>query len=183
MQNPTTRKLKIDMADLETAFDNSSWALSYYLDLETGDVPLVTDDARRDLEQIYKAIDDADEGNRAVAFHEALARSNLPEWEKEAVLAANQVEEGYPTRYLALPRPDSRAGYHDMERFIETVESEHLRERLWKAIDGRGAFRRFKDELFEYPAEQQRWFAFRDARLRQRVLDWLAEESIEPIIE
>lgn len=183
MQNPTTRKLKIDMLALETAFDNSSSELSYYLDLETGEAPLATEDARSDLEQVYEAIECIGDEERADAFQAALARRNLPEWEKEAVLAANQVEECYSSRYLELPRPDSRAGYRDMEDFIESVQDERLQKRLWKAIDGRGAFRRFKDELLEYPGEEQRWFAFRHARRRQRVLAWLAEEGIEPIVE
>ena len=68
----------------------------------------------------------------------------------------------------------------DMQAFIETVSSQWLQERLWTAIRGRGAFRRFKDVLAGAPAERERWFAFKGDRLRQRVLAWLADEGIEP---
>jgi len=58
----------------------------------------------------------------------------------------------------------------DMQAFIETVASPRLEERLCPAIRGRGAFRRFKDVLAGYPAESERWHAFKSARVRQRVL-------------
>jgi hypothetical protein len=51
------------------------------------------------------------------------------------------------------------------------------------AITGRGAFRRFKDVLLDYPRERERWFAFRDALMAERVREWLAEHDIEPEID
>lgn len=68
-----------------------------------------------------------------------------------------------------------------MEDFIASVADGRLPERLWQAIRGRGAFRRFEDVLAHHPHEREAWFAFRDSRLRQRVLDWLELEGIEPI--
>jgi hypothetical protein len=70
-----------------------------------------------------------------------------------------------------------------MEDFITTVEDEDLRDRLEQAISGRGAFRYFKDVLARHFHERERWHAFKDTRLEQRVLDWLASHDIEPIIE
>ena len=66
-----------------------------------------------------------------------------------------------------------------MAAFIETVANARLRDRLSRAIQGRGAFRRFKDALLDYPQERERWFAFRDARQRERTLEWLASEGID----
>ena len=55
--------------------------------------------------------------------------------------------------------------YEDMADFTELVSDEHAARRLVRAISGRGAFRRFKDELHEeYPHLLPAWFAFRDAR-------------------
>ena len=173
-------KLCIDLGDLEEAFDDGSLETAWYLSLETGQVVMVTDEIRAELETILKAIAAAGD-ERPAAFADALARRNLPEWMRESVQEAADVEDGYGTRYIAVPRAESHDGYDDMEEFIETVQAESPRDRLWRAIDGRGAFRRFKDVLEDYPRERERWFAFRDARVRQRVLDWLAEEGIEPI--
>jgi hypothetical protein len=68
-----------------------------------------------------------------------------------------------------------------MERFIDTVEDPDLRDRLWNAIRGRGAFRYFRDVVAERPEVEERWFEFKDQRLQQRVRDWLALRNIEPI--
>jgi putative SOS response-associated peptidase YedK len=45
------------------------------------------------------------------------------------------------------------------------------------------AFRRFKSVLAAHPTERERWFAFQDARVLERVHEWLADEGIEPISE
>jgi hypothetical protein len=99
----------------------------------------------------------------------------------EQLVEALQIEGALGTRFIEIPMPDSRNGYQDMQLFIETVTDPSLQERLWSAIDGRGAFRRFKDALLSDMNERDRWFAFKDDRVRERVLEWLADEGIEPI--
>lgn len=64
-----------------------------------------------------------------------------------------------------------------MERFIDLVEDDRLREHLTRAIQGRGAFRRFKDTLSEEPMLVRRWIAFSDERQRGRARAWLAAEG------
>lgn len=75
----------------------------------------------------------------------------------------------------------SRDQYRWMERFIETTEDAELRDRLTAAIDGKGAFRRFKDVLLSYPDERERWFQFRQDLLKVEMDQWLASLNIEPI--
>ena len=52
-----------------------------------------------------------------------------------------------PERYLSIPTESSREGYQDMVAFTESLEDENLKEKLCIALNGRGAFRRFKDVL------------------------------------
>lgn len=89
---------------------------------------------------------------------------------------------------LGLDHPDDRglrmiepigsgAAYGDMADFVDRVADARTRERLARAIKGRGAFRRFRDVLDELPEERQAWFAFRDARMERRALEWLAEHG------
>jgi hypothetical protein len=74
----------------------------------------------------------------------------------------------------------SRVEYGWMGDFAASVCDVRLRDRLEVALDGRGAFRRFKDVLLGHPAERERWFALRDERLHEAAREWLAEHDIEP---
>lgn len=83
--------------------------------------------------------------------------------------------------YLRIDPVSSREQYRWMERFIATVSDPELRSRLVAAIDGKGAFRRFKDVLMAYPNERERWFEFRTERLRSCMESWLAAHDIEAV--
>jgi predicted nucleotidyltransferase len=72
----------------------------------------------------------------------------------------------------------SHEGYRDMEDFIALVRDPRARELLERAIEGRGAFRRFKDTLFEFPELREAWFRFHDARMKKRALEWLADGDV-----
>ncbi len=74
----------------------------------------------------------------------------------------------------------SREQYKWMERFVASVTDEPLRERLVIAIDGKGAFRRFKDVLLNYPAERERWFTYRGDLLHWQIQQWMEREQIQP---
>jgi hypothetical protein len=65
-----------------------------------------------------------------------------------------------------------------MEDFIATVEDEHLAGQLEVAINGKGAFRRFKDTLLRYPDERGKWFKFKADRMQERVMDWLDDIGV-----
>jgi hypothetical protein len=100
--------------------------------------------------------------------------------DEEAERQLAEIDEAGPGRYLQVPPADAREGYDDMQDFIATVSDEHLQELLDVAIQGRGAFRRFKDVLARHPAEQLRWLDFKATRLEARAREWLAEEGCEP---
>src|SRR6266566_7887896 len=69
--------------------------------------------------------------------------------------------------------------YQDMADFADTIAREHARQRLARAIQGKGAFRRFKDELHDrYPDPLPAWYAFRDTPARQRAVQWLADHAL-----
>jgi uncharacterized protein UPF0158 len=107
----------------------------------------------------------------------------LPDWQRDSVRAADPVEAGFGERFIRVPQAHSHEGYADTEAFIESVTDERLAERLWRAThsEGRGALRRFIDALLDHPKERERWFAFRDGRQREHVVEWLRDEGIEPV--
>lgn len=85
------------------------------------------------------------------------------------------------TSYMRVEPVSSREQYRWMERFIPMVEDKPLSDLLTQAIDGKGAFRRFKDVLMSHGAERERWFAFRSERLRVFMEAWLAAHALKPV--
>jgi hypothetical protein len=77
----------------------------------------------------------------------------------------------------------SSVEYGWMAAFAASVTDARPQARLAAALDGPGAFRRFKHALLDASAERERWFAFRDARLHAAAREWLAEHGIAPATE
>jgi hypothetical protein len=76
------------------------------------------------------------------------------------------------------PMP-SYVWYQDMADFADRVSDKGAGRRLARALDGKGAFRRFKGELYEeYPELVSAWHAFRDTRAKRRAVEWLLEEAL-----
>lgn len=84
--------------------------------------------------------------------------------------------------YMRIDPVSSREQYRWMERFIPMVEDPDLRDRLTSAIDGKGAFRRFKDVLMSFGPERERWFAFRSERLRVFMEAWLSAHALRAVV-
>lgn len=68
-----------------------------------------------------------------------------------------------------------------MSEFIETVDDPALADRLQRAIHGRRAFRRFRDELESDPDELTRFHLFADERQRGRARRWLADHGLRSV--
>jgi hypothetical protein len=173
------RQFKIDLSELELAFDSGSEMISYYLDLETGEVISVSDEERSLLESIYESY--YDDQSETVDWESAFEKEHIPGWQRELFKNADRIEAGFGDRFISIPSEGSHEGYRDMEAFIATVRNRRLQERLERAISGRGAFRYFKDVLLDYPTERERWFQFKQERLHQRILDWLEAYGITPL--
>jgi Uncharacterised protein family (UPF0158) len=174
------RRVAVDLDELAGAFENGFPDLSFYLDVESGEVAMVSDDTRCELEEIYQELDNGEDLNDA-RVSEAIRQRDVPDWMRDVLEEADRVERGFGTRYVRVPRDATHEAYRDMQDFILTLGDECLRERLSDAIDGRGAFGRFKRVLSTYDDERERWFAFRGARLQERIAAWLADEGIVPI--
>ncbi|MDC0716367.1 UPF0158 family protein [Nannocystis bainbridge] len=84
-----------------------------------------------------------------------------------------------PQRYLEIDRLPTHERFQRMERFArEEVGDPQLRERLLRALEGRGPFRRFKEALLSAPPVRQRWFAYEAAALRRAIEQWFAERDL-----
>lgn len=161
------RKVEIDWEGLTDAFESDFWNTRFYLDLNSGETLAITD-------EVFYYLDSPSE-------------KEPPDWMQKDLETARVILEeigesvgGANMRYIEIPGTNSAEAYRDMQRFIGTVQLPRLQDRLWRAIEGRGAFRHFRDVLGEYEAEWERWEAFKANRIRERIMNWLAIEGIEP---
>ena len=79
---------------------------------------------------------------------------------------------------LPIEPVESHDAYGDMEDFVALVPDRRAADLLDRAIQGRGAFRRFKDTLFEFDELRRSWFSFHDTRMRRRAVWWLADNGL-----
>ena len=125
------RTLNVAMNELIDAFDTGSYEIRYYLDLETGKVVPVTEEITLELGHF-----DVEPGDEDLA--ELVERSDLPEWEKIAVMEAALVEANVGDHFADIPWVESHDAYRDIEAFVESVDDSQLRQLLEIAIDRRG---------------------------------------------
>lgn len=148
-------------------------------DLELGRTGGVTE---REVPVDFEALEDAFENN-APEVHSYLHISTGEVLRVVVGIADPEMHTRIATdvNYLRVDPVSSREQYRWMERFIPMVDDVDLRERLLHAIDGKGAFRRFKDALMAHAQERERWFAFRSERLRVFMEAWLDAHNLRAV--
>lgn len=82
-------------------------------------------------------------------------------------------------RGLVLVDPERpRKAYAVMVEFAESVGDRRTSRLLSMALEGRGAFRRFRDTLHEFQELREQWFAFESACSDIRAIKWLQSEHL-----
>ena len=154
------RRLRVDLEEIAMAMETQMSEDESYLDMETGEVVVPHELQGEDI------------------FDEEYVEG-LPAWERDLIPLAGEIFQG-SNRYASIPKAPSYEKYDLMVAFAESVADARLRELLSVALDGRGAFGRFKRVLPDYPRERERWFRMRDEFSGERVRKWLRELDIEP---
>ena len=159
------KELKIDLEMIEMAMEDVNRDLiEYYLDTENGQVIVLS-------EEVSKYIED----------DEYMNIRDLPDWQKDEIKIAEKILNDQTDRYVNIPEKPSYESYEVMVDFTDRVEDELLRDKLNIALDGKGAFRRFKNVLKNYPDYEKKWFVFKETRLEEEVIDWLNTIGIKPL--
>ncbi|NSW92962.1 MAG: hypothetical protein HPY74_20365 [Firmicutes bacterium] len=157
------KKLEVDLEELSIIMDTDRWEHEVYLDTETGEI-------------IYIPVE-LDEEN----IYEEEYISSLPEWEKEMVEDVKAIYEDEEERYVIIPERSSSEAYEKMVRFTKTLNDSEISRKLFDALDGRGAFRRFKDILRRYPQIENQWYKYKEELEKQEVRKWLWGIGIDPV--
>ncbi|RCW78896.1 uncharacterized protein UPF0158 [Halanaerobium sp. DL-01] len=171
--------LKVNLEDVLEALELRTRESNYFYYKKTGEVFMIMDDELR-------------------AGEEDPDLDKFPEWQRENIKAAvdiistNDYIRSFPKiyfqaakngespdDYIRLPDDYEIDDYSIMEDFCYSVEDEELREELLYAIRGNGAFRMFKDKIYQYDLEDQ-WYDYKDQRYKDiaitqkllRVIKW-----------
>lgn len=89
-----------------------------------------------------------------------------------------EIEESWIEDYIPLPDQYQIHEYSIMEDFVYEHATGKAQELLEHAMQGRGAFRRFKDKLYDLDLEQQ-WYKFRDDAYEKIARDWCEKYNID----
>lgn len=69
--------------------------------------------------------------------------------------------------------------FQDMADFADGISDAAAGRLLTRSLQGRGAFRRFKNQVHEHhPELVSPWHALRDARARRRAVEWLLDQGL-----
>src|SRR5258708_4121145 len=142
------------------ALESVADSISSYLDLETGQVHSIT-------EEEFDLVEDAQ-----------TALADVPDWQREAVVLARDIQQHEGKRYLALPDKFDVHEWDIMDRFSQSLRNTHLRNDFHGAIHGAGAFRLFKRLLAEYNLWDA-WNRFKQSELRRIAKQWCEENGID----
>jgi len=145
----------VRISDTVEALEMQSDEYPSFVDFDTGKVETISRDTLRAVEESDEDEDPEEED---------------VEWEtaKRILFTGN---------FRKLPTQYEVHEWSIMEEFSDSVESTRIREDLLSAIQGKGAFRYFKDTIRRYGIEKS-WYAFRTEALRQIAIDWCEEHRL-----
>ncbi|PGM54644.1 UPF0158 family protein [Bacillus sp. AFS053548] len=150
-------KIKDIIEELEMQIDG----YRSFIKIRTGEVFSVAEEDLFDAED-EKPIDD-----------------DLQDWQIENLEIANEIMENFED-YKELPSKYEIDEYIMIKDFCLTVKDEKIQNILLITIEGKGAFRRFKDAVIELNIEMD-WYSYRDSRYKDLAIAWCQNNDIEYI--
>ena len=149
---------RVKLSEIIVGMESPSEDTSSYLDLRTLKVVRVTDD---------------DFG----AAEEDKPLEDFPDWQQETIKLARQILEDDEYFFVEVPSRFDIDEYAIMEDFCSSPFVRRGSHRLEAAIQGKGAFRRFREEIRRQGLEDQ-FYEFRDEVLKKIAVEWCEENHI-----
>lgn len=154
-------------------------SFDYFLDLMSGEVITFSDQILNEVKaRLYD--NDEEEIDEDIEYIEYDEIPELPDWMEDEVELAMEILFDVENRYIRIPERNSVTAFNTMVEFVKTVEDEELKNILIKSLEGKGAFRKFKDALIDYPKERKRWHGFNAKAVKIEIIKWLKSLGIEP---
>lgn len=153
------RNAAVKLDDLITVIEIQMDETNTYINTKTGEVITLSREEMR-------AAEDED------------PLENYPDWQRENIEQAIKIIEDDAEVYLYFTLSNDYNEYEIVEEFIGTLSEAEVRKELFGAIQGRGAFRRFKDGIIEHDVEKL-WFDFKEKKVKELVIEWCEEKDLE----
>ena len=149
-------QLPVSLKAVANELDTVSDEMTIYIHRETGELYTLTQ------EDVNYAEDDWDE-------------AEAPDWQKEAIAKANEILES--DAWLSLPGKFDINEWEIMRDFAQSQSDERVSGRLLRAVQGKGAFRYFKDVVWD-EGIRDAWFAFREPAFEEIAEEFLTDAKI-----
>ncbi len=172
--------LRVNFDEIQKAMEDVVRdAFEYFLDLKTGEVITLSEDITKEvMSRLYES--DSDEIGDDVEYIEFDEEPDLPHWMEDEVELSLEVLLNKNGRYIRIPERDSSEAHKTMGDFIGALDDPVLKEELTGALNGKGAFKRFKSVLIGYPKERKKWHGYNAAAMKKVITVWLNSLGIEP---
>ncbi|MBP1990998.1 UPF0158 family protein [Paenibacillus eucommiae] len=154
-------KIKAKLQDIVDGMDMQIEEYNTYLSLKTGEVVSVY---QHDL----RTAEDSEEG--ATFEH-------LRDWQQENMKIAVDVVEDFDN-YIELPTRFDINEYDMMENFCYSLKNQRHQDALLQAIQGKGAFRRFKDKIADLDIDAE-WYSYKEEGYKEKAKEWCRDNDID----
>jgi len=175
------KQLKINFDEIQKAMEDITRdSFDYFLDTDTGEVITFSEEILNEVKsRLYDGdYEDIDEDIEYIEFDK---EPEIPDWMEDEVELAIEILFDVVERYVRIPERVSSAAFQAMTEFMDTVEDQDLKDLLVVSLEGKGAFRRFKDVLLDYPKERKRWHGYNAKTAKKELIQWLHSIGVEPI--
>jgi len=150
----------VKLADIIDALEMQSDETRAYLNIKTGEVVTITDEELSSIDDDLLGI--------------------IREPAEDSGEQTNEIIESED--YLELPDKFEINEYGMMEKFCLSLENDNLRDTMYRAIKGSGAFRRFKDSILRFELEGE-WYKYRDQKIKEVAIEWCQAHEISFVEE
>jgi Uncharacterised protein family (UPF0158). len=103
--------------------------------------------------------------------------SEYEDWEQDSIRDAITILENW-SDFVELPDKEEVNEYSIMEDFCYSLNNDKLSNKLCNAISGKGAFRRFKDVIYQHDIEND-WYAYKHKALCEIARKWCEFHKIQ----
>ena len=162
----------VSLRDLVDELQTLSHESHVYLKKTTGKVISIWDDNFEMVRNMEEFDEIEEEGDDSEIINDPDGYSDLETEFFQDVKNVLLLDDGY----LKLPSKFDIDEYEIMERFCLSVSDEKISDILLGKIRGSGAFRRFKDTIYQYGIEKD-WFRFRDEAYKEIAVSWLESKG------